>query len=103
MAEPKQYGSEGQAKALLPTDKPDAATVEDFHTNADTDVRSESLHHTLGPGAGQASPGNHTHNGGDSELLLDGMTVSGSRGGVSALPSIIAALVRLGLTDQSTP
>lgn len=82
--------------------KPPANEVDDFHTNADTDIRSESLHHTLGPGNTQASAGNHTHNGGDSPLLLSGMTITGSRGANVAMVSVIAALVRLGATDQST-
>lgn len=31
------------------------------HESADTDVAATSLHHTLGPGAFQAAPGNHKH------------------------------------------
>lgn len=80
-----------------------AEDVEKVHTNADTDVRRESLHHTLGAGPTQAAAGDHTHDGADSSLLLSGVTISGSRSSPTAiLPSIIAALVRLGATDQST-
>lgn len=32
------------------------------HANADTDTSNTSIHHTIGPGAHQASAGNHTHN-----------------------------------------
>lgn len=31
------------------------------HQNADTDTSPTALHHTLGAGANQAAPGNHTH------------------------------------------
>lgn len=80
-----------------------AEQVEKLHQNADTDVRRESVHHTLGPLNTQASPGDHRHDGSDSALLLSGVTISGSRSSSTAiLPSIIAALVKLGATDQSS-
>lgn len=82
--------------------KPDARIVADFHTNADTDVRRESIHHTIGPGPNQASPGSHRHDGGDSALLLEGVTLTGSKGGNVALASVIQALVRLGAEDATT-
>lgn len=82
--------------------KPSAQEVKDFHTNADTDGTSKSLHHTLGPGVAQASPGNHLHDGGDSKPLLDGFTITGAKGGNTALDSVIAALVQLGATDSTT-
>lgn len=104
MADIKQYGSGGkQAASIDESNKPTAEQVEVFHTNADTDTRKESLHHTLGSGPAQASPGNHRHDGGDSELLLAGVTLTGSRGASSAMVSIISALVRLGATDSTTP
>lgn len=31
------------------------------HQNPDTDAAPTSIHHTLGPGANQAAPGNHSH------------------------------------------
>ena len=31
------------------------------HENVDTDVTTSSIHHTIGPGATQAAPGNHVH------------------------------------------
>lgn len=69
----------------------------------DTDSGVFAKHHTLGPRNGQAAPGDHTHDGGSSPLLLDGVVLSGSRGGNAALPSIIAALVKLGATNSTTP
>lgn len=81
---------------------PEAEAVTTFHTNADTDTRPESIHHTLGPSPSQAASGDHRHRGGDSALLLDGLTITGSRGGNVALLSVIACLVALGATDNST-
>jgi len=83
-------------------DKPDAKVVSDFHTNADTDTRDTAAHHTLGTSPTQASPGNHRHRGGDSELLLEGVVLTGSRGGNIALLSVINALVQLGAQDATT-
>ena len=82
--------------------KPPAQAVDDFHTNSDVDARAESQHHTLGPNPTQAAPGNHTHDGGDSELLLLNETISGSRATDAWRQSVNAILVRLGATDNST-
>lgn len=43
--------------------------VEKLHKNADTDVRKEAIHHTLGRRPSQASPGNHVHDGQDSDKI----------------------------------
>lgn len=117
MASPKhyQYGAprdEDEQKAQnearqnaieLQDRKPDAQTVQDFHTNADTDKTDTAIHHTLGPSPSQASPGSHRHDGGDSVLLLEGFTVTGSKASPSTvLPSIIACLTRLGAKDSTT-
>ncbi len=83
--------------------KPPAQTVEDFHTNSDLDARPEAQHHTLGPNPNQASPGDHTHDGGDSALILDGEVISGSRASDAWRISVNAILVRLGASDGSTP
>ena len=81
-----------------------AEQVENLHKNSDTDVRKESIHHTLGPRNSQAAAGDHKHDGSDSALLVSGMTIIGSRSDPTAiLPSIIAILVRLGAIDSSTP
>lgn len=81
---------------------PTAKDVSKFHTNADTDGDEGSIHHSLGPRKGQAAGGDHDHRGGNSVALLQGTTISGSRGGNAAVTSIIAALVELGATDNTT-
>lgn len=80
----------------------DATAVDDFHQQSDADTRSEAQHHTLGLKADQASPGNHTHDGGTSAPLWAGQTITGSRGGNMALASVIAILVQKGATDATT-
>lgn len=93
----------GEAGLPANIDELSAEQVEKLHLNADTDVRRESVHHTLGPNTTQAAPGDHKHDGSDSSLLLGGVTISGSRSSsTSILPSVIAALVKLGAVDQST-
>lgn len=76
--------------------------VERFHDEDDLNAGRSAQHHDLGTGANQASPGNHRHDGRDSVALLDGITLTGSRGGNTALPSIISALVLLGAVDNTT-
>jgi hypothetical protein len=82
--------------------KPPNQVVDDFHENSDLNARAESQHHTLGPGPTQASPGNHKHDGGDSTLLLEGETITGSRASDAWRLSVNAILVRLGASDSST-
>lgn len=95
MAELDAFFQQGR---LLTSDE-----VDRLHRNADTDVRRESIHHTLGGRSTQAAAGDHKHNGSDSELLLTGLSITGSRASSTAItPSIIACLVRLGATDSST-
>lgn len=101
-ANPKQYGSSDKKSLADLGVPPPAEQVAEFHTNADTDTRRESAHHTLGIAPYQASPGDHTHDGGTSPLLLAGVTITGTRGSASNAASIIAALVKLGATDSST-
>ena len=103
--DPKTYGSKAgeQSGALDAGQKPDAKRVEEFHANADTDTRPESLHHTLGASPSQASPGDHMHDGGTSTQLLIGTTISGSRAADAWRLSVNAILVKLGATDSSTP
>lgn len=82
---------------------PSADRVRQFHRNSDVDTRPEAQHHTLGPSPNQASPGPHTHDGSDSKKLLEGYTLTGAVASPSTvLPSIIAALVRLGAKDSTT-
>lgn len=87
--------------------KPSSKEVAELHTNSDVDGSSKAQHHTLGPNANQASPGNHSHDGGASALLdpvLLGTTITGSKstGDVAWRNSITAALVKLGATDATT-
>lgn len=104
--EVKHYsGSSGSASSTAgakgnPRPSPDI--VDDFHTNSDLDSRTQAQHHTLGASPTQASPGDHTHDGGTSALLLGGIQLTGSKGGNAALASVIAALVKLGATDSTT-
>ncbi len=80
----------------------DPRVVAQIHKNADTDVNKTSIHHTLGPDANQAAPGNHTHDGSTSPQLLVGVSITGSRGGNVALASVIDVLEALGATDNTT-
>lgn len=94
--------------AIDPLDKkkkPTAQEVNDFHDNDDVDGSPQSHHHSLGPNKGQASPGNHTHDGGSSQEIfpLSGITLTGAKGGNTALASVITALVKLGATDATGP
>ena len=82
---------------------PSGRIVEQFHKNDDVDVRKESHHHTLGPIASQASPGDHKHDGGTSPKILDGYILTGSKSSPMTMwPSIIACLTRLGAKDSTT-
>lgn len=82
--------------------RPDAISVRELHINADTDTDSQAIHHTLGPGVNQAASGAHNHDGNDSPLLLEGYSVTGTRGTAACDASIIALLVKLGATDSTT-
>lgn len=95
----EERGSGGSVNSNL---RPDSRTINEFHTNDDVDRDGNSHHHTLGTGANQASSGSHRHNGTDSVLLLEGVELSGSRGGNLALQSVVNALVGLGATDNTT-
>ena len=83
--------------------RPDGKVVNEFHSNDDVDKDANAHHHTLGSGANQASPGSHRHDGTDSMSLLEGFELAGSRGtGATAINSIIAALVQLGASDNTS-
>lgn len=81
---------------------PDTRTVEKFHRHADTDARREAIHHRIGTGTNQSASGSHRHDGSDSGLILEGTTLIGTRGTATAVGSIIAALVKLGASDNTT-
>lgn len=98
---PERKDQEPKPKPADSSPSPDIVRL--FHRNADTDVRVESIHHTLGPNPAQGSPGDHDHDGGSSKLLLSGYTLTGSKATAeTVLPSIIACLVRLGAKDSTT-
>ena len=105
---PPKAPAPGERKDREPSTKapdpsPNADTVRLFHKNAQADTRPEDIHHSLGISPNQAAPGNHNHDGGNSPLILLGYTIVGSKASPSTvLPSIIAALVRLGATDSTT-
>lgn len=82
--------------------RPDPNTVREFHINSDLDSSGDAQHHTLGPGVNQAANGAHQHDGNDSALLLEGITITGAKGTAACDSSIIAALMRLGATDSTT-
>ncbi len=98
----KQYGKSENRVDPMSSTKPTTEEVERFHTNSDVDLRAESQHHTLGSSPSQAAAGNHTHDGGDSPLILEGLSITGSRADDTWRLSVNALLVRLGATDNST-
>jgi hypothetical protein len=102
-----QYGQKLQGTAEpKPKDEdpsPNRRVVDAFHKHSDVNERKESLHHTLGPGPGEASPGEHVHDGGTSKVILEGFTLTGSKSApITMWPSIIACLTRLGAEDNTT-
>lgn len=82
--------------------RPPNDVVEKFHTNASIDTKKSDIHHTLGNKSNQAAAGDHRHNGSDSPLLLEGVVLTGSKGGNAALASVVSALVKLGATDNTS-
>lgn len=104
----KKSGQYEQRKDAPPKAKeedpsPPTRAVEMFHKNAAVDSRPEDIHHTIGTTSSHAAAGDHTHNGGDSALLLEGFTITGSKSSPTTMwPSIIQCLVRLGAKDSTT-
>lgn len=96
-----------EAAELLKGGPPTAQQVNNFHEKSDKDGGPKAQHHTLGPTPNQAAAGNHTHDGGNSaklDSLMEGVTVTGSRGGNAALASLLSVLsTSFGLTDNTTP
>jgi hypothetical protein len=85
------------------------------HFNSDVDSSRLSLHHTLGSGRNQASPGNHIHDGVTSPKigamkvgtsgndLVPSFTLTGSKGGNVALTNLITFLkLHFNFTDTTT-
>jgi len=87
-----------QPQARNPNETPDARKVSEFHQNDDLDTSARAHHHTLGPNPYQASPGDHKHDGTDSPLILEGVTIAAAPAAYTQAwaTSINAALVKLG-------
>ena len=91
-----------QGKTLDPERRLTAEEVYNIHRNADTDKTTKSIHHTLGGGRFQATPGDHTHDGGSSTQLWTGRTVTGSRGSGAAITSLLLILADQGIIDGTS-
>lgn len=84
---------------------PDPRSVNFFHTRADTDSGTGAIHHTLGIGHNQASPGDHVHDGKSSRKVGTGLNlnVTGAKGGNVALANLLTMLKNvLEFTDSTT-
>lgn len=81
----------------------DQQKVRDFHVKDDCNSSDNAHHHMLGRSSGKASPGMHNHDGINSESLLEGVSLSGSRAANTAdiIRQIAQALVLLGVTDNT--
>lgn len=80
--------------------------VTELHRKSDTNLRPDSIHHTLGGRAVQGSPGDHTHDGGTSAQLV-ATTISGSKTTslatlAAVVGSLIDSLAAIGITNATT-
>lgn len=67
--------SKADDAAIEGVSPPSEKMVDFLHARAST-TRPEDIHHPVGTGAGQVSPGRHQHNGKDSLFILDGANVT---------------------------
>jgi len=75
------YEEENNQKALAPqSTQYDPQSVQDMHRQSDVDSSTLSQHHSLGYRGTQASPGDHTHNGGSSKLITDTTAIAAIAG-----------------------
>ena len=86
---------------MQPTPVPNSQEVTKAHTNADTDATQTALHHTLGTGHNQGSPGDHNHNGKNSKKIGKGLdaafpTTANAAYTQAQMQSVIDALRDLG-------
>lgn len=103
LLDPKKMRKDKEPEVKEEDPSPSSLVVDRFHKNAAVDTRAEDIHHTIGTNPDQAASGSHTHNGGDSSLLIEGFTISGSKSNpATVLPSIINILTRLGAEDTTT-
>lgn len=82
--------------------RPDPTSVSEFHTFDDVDSGADSHHHTLGTGSNQAAKGSHTHNGSDSNFIIPGTAITGTKATIAWASSVNAILVSMGAVDNST-
>lgn len=84
----------------------DTATPEEvsrFHARSDVDSAWSAQHHTLGIKHDQSAPGDHKHDGKGSRKIMEGITVTGSKGSNAALADLITKLAAaLGFTDNTS-
>jgi len=74
-----------------------------FHARSDVDSSTTAQHHTLGLKHDQSAPGDHKHDGKSSRRLMEGITITGAKGGNAALADLIDKLTDvLGFTDNTT-
>lgn len=93
----------GPVKSPKQKNSPAPQEVNRFHDRSDVDSHWQAQHHTLGVKHDQAAPGDHKHNGENSKLLMEGISISGAKGGNVALTNLITALAdALGFTDNTT-
>lgn len=77
--------------------------VAEIHARSDVDSSAQAQHHTLGIKHDQSSPGDHKHDGKSSRRLAEGLTLSGTKSGGTALTNLIDMLETvLGFTDNTT-
>lgn len=80
---------------------PSSTEVSKFHANCDADSSTTAQHHTLGIKNGQASPGDHKHDGKSSRKIGKGLdaafpTTAGAAYSQAQMQSVIDALRDLG-------
>lgn len=93
-----------EPKQKDPDPSPQADVVNKFHKYAPVDTRKDDIHHTIGLSPTQAASGAHNHRDGQSVLLFEGMTLTGSRTSLASVwPSLAALLTAFGARDQTTP
>lgn len=80
---------------------PPPQEVNRFHDRSDVDSSWAAQHHTIGVKHDQAAAGDHKHDGNNSKLLLENVTITGASNS-AVISSIIDALVQLGATDSNT-
>ena len=93
----------GPIKTPKQKNTPPPDQVNKFHDRSDVDSGWHAQHHTLGVKHDQAAAGDHKHDGNNSKFIMEGITITGSKGGNVALANLITELAAaLGFTDGTT-